>query len=244
MRKSKLYIAAAAALLFNLTSCSDSFLTEEPSSSVVIDGYYDTYAHILESAVAAYDPMHWYDYFSGWAPLNLVWDSMGDDIYVGGSSTTDQMQIHLISQYRSDPTNNISGAWTGSYSGVNRSIRLIDNATNSSLITEEQRNLFVAEGHALRAWYYLVLWKTWGNVPYYEENLKEPYLARQYKADELYDAVVTDLENVLDSKVLPMNQPAEWKGTGCCCHDICRLCNVSGRQDQIWQGIAVYEGYN
>lgn len=212
MRKSKLYIAAAAALLFNLTSCSDSFLTEEPSSSVVIDGYYDTYAHILESAVAAYDPMHWYDYFSGWAPLNLVWDSMGDDIYVGGSSTTDQMQIHLISQYRSDPTNNIGGAWTGSYSGVNRSIRLIDNATNSSLITEEQRNLFVAEGHALRAWYYLVLWKTWGNVPYYEENLKEPYLARQYKADELYDAVVTDLENVLDSKVLPMNQPAEWKG--------------------------------
>lgn len=212
MRKSKIYIAVAAAMLLGLNSCSDGFLTEEPSSSVVIDGYYDSYARIMESSVAAYDPMQWYDYFTSWAPLNLVWDSMGDDIYVGGSSTTDQMQLHLISQYRSDPTNNIGSSWTVSYSGINRSIRLIENATNSTLISEEQRNLFIAEGRALRAWYYLVLWKTWGNVPYYEKNLEPPYLARQYKAEELYAAVILDLEQVLDSKVLPMNQPAEWKG--------------------------------
>lgn len=212
MKKYKYFILVATSLLFNLTSCDDSFLTEEPSSSLGIDTYYDTYGHIMESAVAAYDPMHWYDYFAGWAPLNLVWDSMGDDVYVGGGSTTDQGQIHLISQYRSDATNNIGGAWTTSYSGINRSIRLIDNATNSTLITEEQRKGFVSEGRVLRAWYYLVLWKTWGNVPYYEQNLLPPYVTRQYKADEIYAAVVTDLEDVLEHGNLPMNQPSEWKG--------------------------------
>lgn len=214
MKKLKLYSLAATTLLLGLTttSCGDDFLTEEPSSSVVIDGYYNTYSRILESAVAAYDPLHWYDYFAGWAPLNLVWDSMGDDIYVGGSSTTDQAEIHLISQYNSDATMTIGGAWTTSYSGINRSIRLIDNANASNLITEDQRNEFVAEGRTLRAWYYLMLWKTWGNVPYYEQNLTEPYLCRQYKADEVYEAVVSDLEEVLDANALPMDRPTEWKG--------------------------------
>ena len=212
MKKLKLYSLAASLLLLSLTSCGESFLTEEPSSSVPMDGYYNSYEHIMESAVAAYDPMQWYDYFAGWAPLNLVWDSMGDDIYVGGGSTTDQGQIHLISQYRSDPTNNIGGAWSASYSGINRSIRLIDNATNSTELSDEQRKLFIAEGRAMRAWYYLVLWKTWGNVPYFEQNLVFPYVTRQYKADEVYEAVTSDLEEVLDSNVLPMDQPDEWKG--------------------------------
>ena len=212
MKRLKLYSLAATAFLCGMTSCGDDFLTEEPASSISIGEYYQTYDQIMESMVAAYDPMHWYDYFAGWAPLNLVWDCMGDDIYVGGSSTTDQAEIHLISQYRSDATMTISGAWTTSYSGINRSIRLIDNANNSTRITDDQRNIFVAEGRVLRAWYYLVLWKTWGNVPYYEQNLTEPYLTRQYKADEVYDAVIADLEEVLESNVLPMNQPDEWKG--------------------------------
>lgn len=214
MKKFKLYSWALAALMLGstTTSCTEDFLTQEPASSVPIDGYYDSAAHLMESAVAAYDPMQWYDYFAGWAPLNLVWDSMGDDIYVGGGSTTDQGQIHLISQYRSDPSNNIDGAWTASYSGINRSIRLIDNATNSSSIDESNRSIYIAEGRAMRAWYYLVLWKTWGNIPYYEKNLEFPYITRQYKADEVYAAVVADLEEVLDSKALPMDWPDEWKG--------------------------------
>lgn len=212
MKKFKLYSLAAASLLLGMTSCSEDFLTEEPASSLPIDIYYNTYEHIMESAVAAYDPMQWFDYFAGWAPLNLVWDSMGDDLYVGGGSTSDQQQIHLISQYRSDPSNNIDGAWTTCYSGINRSIRLIDNANNSTELTDEQRRLFDAEGRTMRAWYYLVLWKTWGNVPYYEANLTFPYVTRQYTAQEVYDAVTTDLESVLDSDVLPMDQPDEWKG--------------------------------
>lgn len=212
MKKFKLYSLATAALLLGMTSCSEDFLTEEPASSVPIESYYNSYEHIMESAVAAYDPMQWFDYFGGWAPLNLVWDSMGDDIYVGGGSTSDQGQIHAISQYRSDPSNNIDGAWSTCYSGINRSIRLIDNANNSTELTEAQKKLFDAEGRAMRAWYYLVLWKTWGNVPYYEANLTYPYITRQYTAQEVYDAVTADLERILDSNVLPMDQPAEWKG--------------------------------
>lgn len=212
MKKFTLYSFAALALMLGTASCGDDFLSVEPSSSLPIDGYYTTESRMMESAVAAYDPMQWYDYFGGWAPLSLVWDAMADDMYVGGGNTSDQSQIHLISQYKSDPRNNIDGAWTTSYSGINRSIRLIDNAKDSDL-SDDKKALFIAEGRAMRAWYYLVLWKTWGNIPFYEENLTSlPYLADQLTVDQVYEKVVVDLESVLDSEVLPMKQPDEWAG--------------------------------
>ena len=212
MKKFTLYSFAALALMLGTASCGDDFLSVEPSSSLPIDGYYTTESRMMESAVAAYDPMQWYDYFGGWAPLSLVWDAMADDMYVGGGNTSAQSQIHLISQYKSDPRNNIDGAWTTSYSGINRSIRLIDNAKDSDL-SDDKKALFIAEGRAMRAWYYLVLWKTWGNIPFYEENLTSlPYLADQLTVDQVYEKVVVDLESVLDSEVLPMKQPDEWAG--------------------------------
>ena len=212
MKKFTLYSFAALALMLGTASCGDDFLSVEPSSSLPIDGYYTTESRMMESAVAAYDPMQWYDYFGGWAQLSLVWDAMADDMYVGGGNTSYQSQIHLISQYKSDPRNNIDGAWTTSYSGINRSIRLIDNAKASDL-SDDKKALFIAEGRAMRAWYYLVLWKTWGNIPFYEENLTSlPYLADQLTVDQVYEKVVVDLESVLDSEVLPMKQPDEWAG--------------------------------
>ncbi len=211
MKKYKLYSLGALALLLGATSCGDDFLSVEPSSSVSIDGYYTTNARIMESAVAAYDPMRWYDYYSGWANLSMVSDVMADDLYVGGSSVTDQGQLHLISQYRSDPNNSIGGAWSASYSGINRSIRLMDNAKASDL-ADADKNLYIAEGRALRSWYYLNLWKLWGNIPFYEENLSFPYIAEQLNANDVYAKMVADLEELLDSKIFPMKQPDEWAG--------------------------------
>lgn len=216
MKKLKLYsLAVVASLSMGLTSCGEDFLTEEPASQLPFDSYYNSYDRIMESVVAAYHPLQWFDYFNGWAPLNIVWDSQGDDMFVGGGSTSDQPQLHLISQYKSDPRNSIDGAWSTAYSGINRSIHVVDNAANAltnGWITEEEAALFDAEGRALRAWYYLMLWKTWGNVPYYEVNLEYPYITDQFSADDVYASVTADLEDLLDANVLPMKREAEWAG--------------------------------
>ncbi len=197
---------------FMLPSCGEDFLTEEPASKLPLESYYNSYDRCMESVVAAYHPLQWFDYFGGWAPLNLVWDCQADDIYIGGGSTSDQGQLHLISQYKSDPTNTIGGAWTTAYSGINRSIRVIDNAEACAALTDAQRNELVAEGHVLRNWYYLTLWKIWGNVPYYEKNLEFPYIATQLKAAEVYENCVKDLEATIDMNALPNKRPDEWAG--------------------------------
>ena len=71
-------ISCVALTLFGATSCGDDFLSVDPSSSVPIDGYYNTESRIMEAVTAAYDPLQWYDYFSGWAPLSLVYDCVSD----------------------------------------------------------------------------------------------------------------------------------------------------------------------
>jgi len=208
----KIIITCGIALtMLGATSCGDDFLSVDPASQMYLDEYYNTQSRIMESVTASYQPSQWYDYYRGWAPLSFVYDSMGDDIYVGGGSTSDQGQIHLISQYLSDPNNTIAGAWGASYTGINRT-NLVMQYVNGMEMGETDKKKFLAEARVLRAWYYCVLWKLWGNIPYYDVNLVYPYIAEQKTAQEVYDIMEADLAEILDSNVLPMKESAKWAG--------------------------------
>ena len=211
MKKNIFVCLSLAALAMGTVSCGDDFLTVEPSTKLGLDGYYVTQARIDEAVTAAYDPMHWYDYFSGWCPLFLVSDAQGDDIYVGGGNEQDQAEIHLASQYKLTSLMNFKGAWTTSYSGINRSNLVIADAEKADL-PEDVKKHYIAESKVTRAFYYNQLWKFWGNVPYYDVNLTFPYIAEQKSADEIYRLVTADLKEVLDSKALPMKETAVRSG--------------------------------
>jgi len=208
----KIIITCCVALtMLGVTSCGDDFLSVEPSSKLPIDGYYNSDSRIMESVTAAYQPMQWFDYYQGWAPLSFVFDAMSDDVYVGGQDTNDQPQIHTISQFRSDPVNSIPGAWSACYTGINRSNLIIEYVENYEM-PEADKKKFIAEARTLRAWYYLVLWKLWGNIPYYDVNLVFPYIAEQKTATEIYQLMEADLADVIDSNVLPMKESDKWAG--------------------------------
>ncbi len=200
-----------AMLLFGVTSCGDDFLSVAPSSSLPIDEYYNSESRIFEAVVAAYDPLQWFDYFDGWAPLHFIFDAMSDDVYVGGGNENDQFEIHLVSKYKSVANSTLDGAWTTAYSGINRSNNVLEKIVDIDM-PEKDKALYIAEARVLRAWYYSVLWKLWGNVPYYDTNLTYPYIAQQFTAKEVYEAIEADLAAVIDSNILPMKQPAEWAG--------------------------------
>lgn len=203
----------ALGTMFGTTSCGDDFLTVDAPSSLLISDYYNSDARIFEALVAAYDPMNWFDYAWGqYTNLHLVSDVMSDDVYVGGSDNTDCEYLHRMSTFRALPTSVCSDLWTTLYSGINRSNIVLEYIDGVPGLSETTKQQYIAEAKGLRSFYYMWLWKLWGNVPYYEMNLEFPYIHEQNTADEVYEGIVTTLEDAIANGGLPMKQSTEWYG--------------------------------
>ena len=197
------YLLCAAATILT-TSCGKDFITAKHNSSEPIDEYFINESRMYESLVAAYDPLHWFDYFYQYDDLKLVSDIMADDIYAGGSNEGDQPILVKTHFYTATPTDVCNQIWTICYSGINRACVVLEHVSDVPDMSEETKNLYRAEAMVLRAYYYNWLWKFWGNVPYYEENLTSPYTCAQLGHDDVYAGIVKTIEDALALNVLPM----------------------------------------
>ncbi len=206
--------------LTGLTGCGESFLDVESPTADDVNEYYTTDDHIQEALVAAYDPLHWADWGNGsYAPTNLCSDIMSDDCYPGGATASDMLAWQLMFNFKATSENTLSSLWTDEYSGVKRCNDLISYvdkalAATGTDLTQDNANNYVAQARVLRDYYYMILWKFWGNIPYFTTNLSGDYKAPQVNADEVYNNVITDLEEVFDKygSVLPMKAASGKEG--------------------------------
>ena len=200
----KKIIIALCALAVLLTACSKDFINPRHNSSEPLDEYFNTPERLFQCLVAAYDPLQWYDYFYQYDNLHLIFDIMGDDMYAGGSNEGDQPIIVKTHYYTATPTDVCNMMWTISYSGINRAATLIKYIDGAEGVTDATKNLYVAEAKVLMAFYYNILWKLWGNIPYWEELLEAPYIAPQLGHDEVYGKFIKLIEDAIALNVLPM----------------------------------------
>lgn len=198
-------VLASAMTLFS--GCGNNFLTVDNPTAEPIEEYFTTKEHLTEALVAAYDPLEWTDWAMGaYNPLPLMSDIMADQIWPGGSDRNDNHYWHLMAEYASTPNDCMTGLWTDVYSGVKRCndvlkyIGWVEGLDHSTAVSYE------AQARLLRVYYYSWLWKFWGNVPYYEENLDAPFVTQQFKADDVYEAMMKDLEGVIALNALPMKR--------------------------------------
>ncbi|MCF0164752.1 MAG: RagB/SusD family nutrient uptake outer membrane protein [Bacteroidales bacterium] len=212
MKNSFKALSIIALTVLAVSSCTKDFVTVKHNSSEPQSEYYINESRMFEGLVAAYDPLHWYDYFYQYTALNMMSDIMSDDIYCGGSNDGDQPSLVKIHYFTSTPTEIVNVPWTTSYSGINRCCHVLENVDKVPGMSDDSKKLFKAEATALRAYYYTVLWKFYGNVPYYDKNLTTPYTAPQLKADEIYTKIVEDLEAVIAMNILPMKQSPDKYG--------------------------------
>ena len=208
----KIFYAICAFAVLMLSSCGKDFVTAVHNSSEPQNEYYINEERMFQGLVAAYDPLKWFDYFYEYDALNMVSDIMADDIYCGGSNEGDQPKLVKTHFYNVTSLEQCSAIWTICYSGINRSCHVLENVDGVPGMTEETKNLYRAEATVLKAFYYTLLWKFWGNVPYYDKNLEAPYIAPQLKADEVYENIVTRLEEAIELNVLPMKAAAGSEG--------------------------------
>jgi len=193
------------AALFGLTACGDDFLTVQPTDSQEAGGA-ATEGAILANLGACYQILLFDSYADfNYNSVTLMSDMMGDDVFKGGGSATgDQAMLYYLSQYTATDVETPAGLWNIYYSGLSRCNNAITACENAVDVDEDKLNQYKAEAHFLRAYYVHWLWKYWGNIPYFEEELPKPYLAPQFTADQVYAEIIQDLDFAIAGDKLPM----------------------------------------
>ncbi len=181
--------------LVGLGSCGEDFLTSLPTEKQAA-GSPATEGAILSNLGAAYQILLFDSYANNqYNSIVLMSDLRSDDIYKGGGDAGDQRQLYLLSQFTSTPEELPEGLWNIYFSGLARSNNAITACENAVGVAPAKLEQYKAEAHYLRAYYVHLLWKFWGNIPYFEEPLTEaPYMTRQFTADEVYAEIMEDID--------------------------------------------------
>ena len=211
----KKILISLSVLVAVLASCTKDFVTVTHNSQEPYSEYFINESRAFEALVAAYGPLQWLDYFNQYTPLNMISDIMADDMYKGGETLeADCVYLKNVHLYTLSPLEGQlpNMMWTTCYSGINRACQVLENINDVPGMSEETKNLYQAEATVLKAFYYTLLWKFWGNIPYYDVNLTAPYITPQLKADEVYENIVSRLEEVIAADLLPMKAAGGQEG--------------------------------
>jgi len=212
--KHNIFLAGICATLA-LSSCTEKSLEVNNPSGEPLKEYYTTAEHLDQAVTAAYAPLHWPDWDgTAYNALNIDAEIMGDDFWVGGSSNTDNQHWHMLFNFAADGNNTLATLWTDFYSGIKRcnDVIVYTGYGRENGVEEKTLQLDEMQARTLRVYYYSILWHYYGNVPFYLQNLELPYTAPQLTADEIYAKLAPELEDIIDSKVLPMKWDADNSG--------------------------------
>lgn len=208
MKLSKYIMFGAIAITASgLTSCGTDWLDITNNTQDTVEDYYTSEENIWQAVVAAYDPLHWFDYANNYTGLNIYPEVLADQCYPGGGDVNDMNQWKTVFDFKTTATVVLDTNYSNAYSGVKRCIDALHYMFDFWQPTTEaelaHRDRYESEVLALRAFYYNQLWHWWGNIPYYTEPLGGDYLATQYTADQVYEFIISDLEKVIADNKLP-----------------------------------------
>lgn len=205
--KKYILLGSLAIMSTGITSCGSDWLDITNNTQDTVEDYYTTDDNIWQSVVAAYDPLHWFDYANNYTGLNIYPEVLADQCFPGGGDVNDMDQWKKVFNFVSTSTSVLSTNYSNAYSGVKRCNDalhyMFDFWTPNTDLELAHRNRYESEALALRAFYYNQLWHWWGNIVYYDKNLSGDFLGTQYTADEVYEFIIKDLEKVIADNYLP-----------------------------------------
>ncbi len=190
------------------SACTTGFLEVEPTTTVPEETSYSSEYDINKALMAAYAPLIGFDYCDEeFHPYQFISDILADDYNaVGGSGTADLPILQLMGTYNSNSQQSLIGLWTNLYRGIYRSNIVVNRTADIEGMSESSKMRVINEARFLRAFYYHILWKFWGGVPYYTVNpdgADVDYIVPQLSADEIYAKIIDDLDAITSPGSLP-----------------------------------------
>ena len=209
--KKQVYIIAIIAFVLSLGGCDD-FLDEKPVAQETTDSFLSdpatTEAHFEQMLHAAYSVFtiseatwrsnrHWFE--------NMISDWLSDDAQKGGNGTGDMGEMLDMRSWSAAPqattTSHYGTPWLVGYLGANRAntILVLLEDYKSNLSTSAY-NRIKGECLFLRGYFYFLLAKVFGSVPYYSEPVttNEYYDQPKMSPEELYSAIEADLSEAVN----------------------------------------------
>ena len=207
------YTLIAICALAGLLGC-ESVLDKTPDGQITLDKILSNYGRSKGLLSVAYGEI--YQARDQIAFVHNTFDQMTDNTYFG--ITYNAYAWHNGALSLSDPV--INWPWSNPseqlWPDFWRGIRLCNNAIKylplSTAITEQERDLWIAEARVLRCWYYMNLLEFYGPMPWIEEPLDPNYSRWSDLKRPTYDEIATkisdELLDVIHTGLLPNRQPA------------------------------------
>ncbi|MDS1032666.1 RagB/SusD family nutrient uptake outer membrane protein [Porphyromonadaceae sp. NP-X] len=191
-----------------LCACSEDFLTKAPEDSINTANFYKTKDDAISAINGAYQPLQWPKLYN-----MRMWttDIMAGNSIVGAGGGTDGIETQDQANFVTATDNQgVLDLWRGPWPGILR-CNIILQKVPSLNIDENLKNRILGEAYFLRAHYYFILVRFFGDVPLQlvpvepGDNL---YPSRIPK-DQVYQQIIADLSQAIS--LLPQRE--QYTGT-------------------------------
>ena len=188
--------ASALLLLATLGSCK-KYLDKAPLDSINTANFYKTEEDAISAINGAYQPLQWPKLYNLRMWTTDIWAA---NSIVGAGGGTDGIETQDISNFVTTTDNAAAlDIWRGPAPGILRCNLVLQNVPGMD-ISETLKNRILGEAHFLRANYYFILVRLFGDVPLITvpqtpEDDQRP--ARTPKS-QVYDLVISDLKSAIE----------------------------------------------
>src|SRR5690606_33005140 len=179
------------------TSCSDDFLDKQPLDTINTENYPQTAEELVTVVNGAYQPLQWPKLYN-----MRMWtsDIMAGNSIVGAGGGTDGIETQDMANFTVQPDNpGVLDLWRGPWPGILMANIVLETAPLLD-IDGAIRDRSLGEAHFLRAHYYFILVRYFGDVPLVTVPLSsdDDLLPARNPASEVYELIISDLERAME----------------------------------------------
>lgn len=191
--------------LIMLSSCS-KFLDERPQS-IAAENFYTTPVEIESGLNAIYETVRYLSTFGGFYTIQ---HEINTEYMYGRGSFSPMNSYDGL-----DNTNvgRVTDTWNNFYKGIRNANLIIQKAPLAPLVTDAEKQRYVAEARFLRGLYYFHLVRNWAGLPLHTENNLDSINVKKSSPEVIYDLIQQDLvfaENNLPDNPRLVGAASKW----------------------------------
>lgn len=203
-------VIAILFMLFILNSCDD-VLDQIPSDKVTVDKILNKSSEVSNFLARCYDNLD--KSFTGHSGGQLLEDYT-DDAFRAGTGTPFEWHSGLLSPSQSMFSYTVwSSCWTGIRKCNNALVYLPQSTVSKELISDADLEMWCDEARLIRAWYYFILIKNFGPVPFIDYAFTTDFDGWSELTRPTYEEISNQIIEECDIVINKGNLPLRWQAS-------------------------------